>query len=173
MVFFGCATLGDGLFVELQAYVTLDVISLAWVGGFGCNRTALPTWAPRSFNMRGRVWVHAGRFNLIEREATRLTGAVMMHVISGGLMNSGGMRKKYNISGDVRQELFAAAEEMVAALGDRRCVNTYPTCLLLCPWHLRLFAGMLRVKHSSTLHLAQCKAILLLAGVGSRWWHHG
>ena len=131
MVLFGCATLVDERFVELHAYVTLDVKLLAGVGGFGCNRTALPTRALRSFNMRGRVWVHAGRFNLIEREATRLTGAVMMHVISGGLMNSGGMRKKYNISGDVRQELFTAVDNWVAALGDRRCVDIYPTCLLL------------------------------------------
>ncbi len=58
--------------------------------------------------------VCAGRFNLVEREATRVAGALLMWGISGR------MRKKYGITGDVREELFAAADEWVAALGSRR-----------------------------------------------------
>lgn len=64
-------------------------------------------------SMRIRVYF-AGRFNLVEREATRVAGAMLMWGISGR------MRKKYGITGDVRQELFAAGDEWVAALGDRR-----------------------------------------------------
>ena len=52
-----------------------------------------------------------------------MAGAMMMWGISGR------MRKKYGISGDVRQELFAAGDEWVAALGDRRHVSRSVMCV--------------------------------------------
>jgi hypothetical protein len=73
---------------------------------------------------QSRQAVCAGRFNLVEREATRVAGALLMWGISGR------MRKKYGITGDVREELFAAADEWVAALGSRRCALW---CLFRCP----------------------------------------
>ena len=57
-----------------------------------------------------------GKFNWAEREAARLVGAVMMWGISGRL------RKKYGIEGDVRVQLYEAADAWVDAVGDRRCV---------------------------------------------------
>lgn len=54
-------------------------------------------------------------FGFLEREAARGVGAVMMWSISGRL------KKKYDIVGDVRFELYKAANAWVDALGDQRC----------------------------------------------------
>lgn len=54
-------------------------------------------------------------FGFVEREAARVVGALMMWTISGRL------KKKYNIKGDVRAELYKAANAWVDALGDHRC----------------------------------------------------
>ena len=59
-----------------------------------------------------------GKFNWAEREGARLVGAVMMWGISGRL------RKKYGIEGDVRTQLYEAADAWVDAVGERRCVPT-------------------------------------------------
>ena len=56
-----------------------------------------------------------GKFNWAEREAARLVGAVMMWGISGRL------RKKYDIEGDVRVQLYEAADAWVDAVGEQRC----------------------------------------------------
>ena len=56
-----------------------------------------------------------GKFNFVEREAARLVGAVMMWGISGRL------KKKYDIHGDVRRQLYAAADDWADAVGASRC----------------------------------------------------
>lgn len=52
-------------------------------------------------------------FGFFEAEAARIVGASMMWGISGRL------RKKYDIQGDVREELYKAANSWVDAVGSR------------------------------------------------------
>ncbi len=65
-----------------------------------------------------------GKFTWVEREAARVVGAAMMWGISGRL------RKKYGIEGDVRQQLYAAADEWADALGDARHAAFLVLCIL-------------------------------------------
>lgn len=53
-------------------------------------------------------------FGFLEAEAARVVGASMMWGISGRL------RKKYDIHGDVREELYKAADSWADAVGSRR-----------------------------------------------------
>ncbi|GAB4820004.1 hypothetical protein N2152v2_007050 [Parachlorella kessleri] len=55
-----------------------------------------------------------GNFSWWEREAARIVGATMMWGLSGKL------KKKYNVEGNVRDNLYKSANEWVEALGDRR-----------------------------------------------------
>ncbi|KAK9816538.1 hypothetical protein WJX72_001704 [[Myrmecia] bisecta] len=55
-----------------------------------------------------------GNFNFLEREAARVIGATMMWGISGRL------KKKYNIEGEAREEMYADANAWVDAVGERR-----------------------------------------------------
>ncbi|CAL8467783.1 g7321 [Coccomyxa elongata] len=67
-----------------------------------------------SFQTFDYITASSCNFSLVEREAARVVGAVLMWGISGRL------RKKYGIEGDVRTELYQAASEWVDALGERR-----------------------------------------------------
>ena len=53
-------------------------------------------------------------FGFLEAEVARVVGASMMWGISGRL------RKKYDICGDVREELYKAADSWADAVGSRR-----------------------------------------------------
>ena len=53
-------------------------------------------------------------FGFLEAEAARVVGASMMYGISGRL------RKKYDITGDVREELYKAADSWTDAVGTSR-----------------------------------------------------
>lgn len=55
-----------------------------------------------------------GNFNFAERQAARVAGAGLMYGISGRLI------KKYGVEGDLREALYAAANEWVAAVGEGR-----------------------------------------------------
>lgn len=54
-----------------------------------------------------------GNFCWVQREAARVAGATIMWSLSGRL------KKKYKVDGDVRQALYACAEEWVQALAGR------------------------------------------------------
>ncbi len=54
-----------------------------------------------------------GKFNWFEAESARVAGAVMMWGISNKL------KKKYGITGNLREELYLCGDQWVEALGDR------------------------------------------------------
>ena len=54
-----------------------------------------------------------GNFTWWEAESARVVGAAMMWGISGRL------KKKYDIQGDLREQLYQCADQWVAAVGDR------------------------------------------------------
>jgi microsomal prostaglandin-E synthase 2 len=54
-----------------------------------------------------------GNFNLLEREAARIFGAVTMYGISGKL------KRKYGIEGEAREELYKTAAEWESGLAGR------------------------------------------------------
>jgi microsomal prostaglandin-E synthase 2 len=55
-----------------------------------------------------------GNFTWFQREAARIAGSTMMWSLSSRL------KKKYEIEGDVREALFACADDWVAAIGNRK-----------------------------------------------------
>lgn len=55
-----------------------------------------------------------GNFTWFQREAARIAGSTMMWALSSRL------KKKYEIEGDVREALFACADDWVAAIGNRK-----------------------------------------------------
>ncbi len=56
----------------------------------------------------------AGNFGWVHREAARIAGATMMWAISNRL------KKKYNVEGDLRENLYTCANEWVDAIGEDR-----------------------------------------------------
>lgn len=56
----------------------------------------------------------AGNFGWVYREAARVAGATMMWAISNRL------KKKYNVEGDARENLYKCANDWVDAVGDER-----------------------------------------------------
>ncbi len=68
-----------------------------------------------SFQTFDYITASSCNFSFVEREAARVVGAVLMWGISGRL------RKKYGMEGDVRAELYQAANHWMDALGERRC----------------------------------------------------
>ena len=73
-----------------------------------------------SFQTFDYITASSCNFGFFEREAARLVGALMMWGISGRL------KKKYDIEGDVREELYQAANTWIDGLGDQRCaVHTH------------------------------------------------
>jgi len=57
---------------------------------------------------------HALNFGPVERASSRYVGAVGMYFIAKK------MKKKYNIEGDDRTHLYAAVDEFIAAIGDKK-----------------------------------------------------
>ncbi len=74
-------------------------------------------------------------FGFFEREAARVVGAVMMWGISGRL------KKKYGIEGDVREELYQAANKWTEALGDQRYSPQQTEHLHVCIFCARITCG--------------------------------
>jgi microsomal prostaglandin-E synthase 2 len=56
----------------------------------------------------------AGNFGWVHREAARIAGATMMWAISNKL------KKKYNVEGDLRENLYKCANDWVDAVGNDR-----------------------------------------------------
>ena len=67
-----------------------------------------------SFQTFDYITASSCNFGFFEREAARVVGSVMMWGISGRL------KTKYGIEGDVREELYQAANTWVDALGTQR-----------------------------------------------------
>jgi len=67
--------------------------------------------AKESFQTFDYITEH-GNFGWVQRQAARVVGATMMWGLSNRL------KKKYGIEGDVREALYAMAEEWVEGLGD-------------------------------------------------------
>lgn len=68
-----------------------------------------------SFQTFDYITASSCNFGFFEREAARVVGAILMWGISGRL------KKKYGIEGDVREELYQAANIWTDGLGNRRC----------------------------------------------------
>ncbi|KAK9909946.1 hypothetical protein WJX75_009890 [Coccomyxa subellipsoidea] len=67
-----------------------------------------------SFQTFDYITASSCNFGFFEREAARVVGAILMWGISGRL------KKKYGIEGDVREELYQAANIWTDGLGNRR-----------------------------------------------------
>lgn len=69
--------------------------------------------AKESFQTFDYITEH-GNFGWVERQAARIVGATMMWSLSNRL------KKKYNVEGDVREQLYSCADEWVDAIGTER-----------------------------------------------------